>query len=97
MSTSRLGAIKELLLQTNATGVSAAQIEKTIRVFDRHEVQGEMSLRDYFAAHASETDVDSYRSYWGKNNAPRERTRQEAKFAYADAMIAARSKQEGAR
>ena len=50
-----------------------------------------MSLRDWFAGHATEEDV----TYWleimliNKNSV----TREEAKYMYADAMIAERSKE----
>lgn len=46
-----------------------------------------MSLRDYFAAKASDDDV----SYWLRALGP-QATREHAKYAYADAMIAERDK-----
>lgn len=46
-----------------------------------------MSLRDWFATHASEDDLDAHRGYGpGKTLCSRE----EAKYRYADAMLAAR-------
>lgn len=52
-----------------------------------------MSLRDWIAAHATEVDVEEHRDY---RVCPETsmitscRTREAAKYAYADAMIAAR-------
>jgi hypothetical protein len=53
-----------------------------------------MSLRDYFAAHASEQDIEEHLG--GKISPKTGRkmdclSREKAKFAYADAMIKARS------
>ena len=54
-----------------------------------HEYQfSGASLRDYFAARASEIDVTEHLGTW--NGDKTIRTREEAKFAYADAMLAAR-------
>lgn len=49
-----------------------------------------MTLRDYFAAHASEQDVMAHRTHldadpWGYANTP-----EQARYAFADAMLAAR-------
>jgi hypothetical protein len=62
-----------------------------------------MSLRDYFAAKAGEADIEAHRTgpvtesvvddgYGRKTvrRGPLERTREQAKFAYADAMMKAR-------
>lgn len=50
-----------------------------------------MSLRDYFAAHASESDVSMYVRIDNPDGSMfRSRTREEAKYAYADAMLKAR-------
>jgi len=66
---------------------------------------GAMSLRDYFAAHApapteneinTQYGIDKSRNPYGENNKPRQRDRYEIvaylAFRYADAMIAARTK-----
>ena len=45
-----------------------------------------MSLRDYFAAHATEGDIAEYLSGFSKTVRPREA----AKYRYADAMLKAR-------
>lgn len=51
------------------------------------DTQG-MSLRDWFAGHATDADVREYQlnDEGERNNA----TREQAKYAYADAMLAAR-------
>jgi hypothetical protein len=56
--------------------------------------QAGMSLRDYFATHAKESDVEYYMKYKGGDNERTVflRTREEAKYAYADAMLEAREK-----
>jgi hypothetical protein len=52
-----------------------------------------MTLRDWMAAHATEADIDNHRDY---QLCPETsvvmscRTREQAKYSYADAMIAAR-------
>lgn len=54
-----------------------------------------MTLRDYFAAKATDKDVDEHRDFRSTkyiHHIPG-RTREEARYAYADAMIAAREKQ----
>ena len=66
-----------------------------------------MSLRDYFATHATEADiaafllatytqkfeqVHGYDPTYGHHHAKSTGARQEAKFRYADAMIEARKK-----
>ena len=59
------------------------------------ENQG-MDLRDYFAAKATEQDIEPYQ--WRTEYSPsghgvfktQVRTREEAKYAYADAMMKAR-------
>lgn len=65
---------------------------------DRHvrvlgATQG-MTLRDYFAAKASESDVAAHTHIYGEADGIKlcigVRTREQAKFAYADAMLAAR-------
>jgi len=53
-----------------------------------------MSLRDYFAAHATDFDVQNYRDEEitdanGMIIQIRQRTRAEAKYAYADDMLKA--------
>ncbi len=58
-------------------------------ITDGHAVYAPgMSLRDYIAIHATEDDVRS----WRQAGLPTGtfRTREEAKYAYVDAMIAAR-------
>lgn len=52
-----------------------------------------MSLRDYFAAHATENDIED--NFGGQVDPQtgrcfNQRTREQAKYAYADAMLAAR-------
>ncbi len=47
-----------------------------------------MTLRDYFAAKASEDDIKAHRTTDGSGLYIG--SREEAKFAYADAMLAAR-------
>ena len=63
-----------------------------------------MSLRDYFAAHATSTDVDAFIMHYPTKDvvvthfdgtksitrAPQRRTLTEAKYAYSDAMLEAR-------
>ena len=57
-----------------------------------------MSLRDWFAGQASEQDIDQHRDY---RLCPKTsiviscRTRERARYAYADAMIAQRKGGEG--
>ena len=69
--------------------------------FPSHGSMGEVThegatLRDYFAAHASDMDVDSHREYTLHNEGGRiemmlpTRSREQARYAYADAMIRAR-------
>ena len=48
-----------------------------------------MTLRDYFAAHASEIDIDEYRIYYHGGNRFT-RSRAQARYLHADAMLAAR-------
>lgn len=63
-----------------------------------------MTVRDYFAAHATDGDIEAYKigpvtkqiesvngSQWREVTAPLRRTRAQAKYAYADEMINARS------
>ncbi len=56
--------------------------------------QAGMDLRDYFAAKATEDDIRAYRIGSGAIHEPERftMTREEAKFAYADAMLEARAK-----
>lgn len=48
-----------------------------------------MDIRDYFAAKATEADVQYWKGVLCQNNIPA--SREEAKYAYATAMLAARS------
>ena len=50
-----------------------------------------MSLRDYFASHASDSDVERWMEIYSFNGTPI--TEEEAKYAYADAMLAERQKE----
>ncbi len=51
-----------------------------------------MTLLDYFAAKANEQDIAAYIFVLNKEGARIwERSREQAKFAYADAMLAARN------
>lgn len=52
-----------------------------------------MTLRDYFAAKATEGDIDAHLHYFDKNGTMRNRTREAARFSYADAMLAEREKE----
>lgn len=55
----------------------------------RQEVQWSgMSLRDWFAGKATDTDVERWMDIMYANNTPV--TREEAKYLYADAMLKAR-------
>lgn len=48
-----------------------------------------MTLRDYFAAHASDSDVKRWMEIYRRNGTPiRE---EEAKYIYADSMLRARN------
>lgn len=49
-----------------------------------------MSLRDWFAGQASEADIERHSNFW-RGDTHIMRTREEAKYAYADAMLATRS------
>lgn len=56
-----------------------------------HDPQPGMTLRDWFAAHASEADIDSHRLVDFVDGEFEARTsREEARYAYADAMLAMR-------
>ena len=50
-----------------------------------------MSLRDYLAGHASDSDVKRWKEIYSFNGTPI--TEEEAKYAYADAMLAERQKE----
>ena len=52
-----------------------------------------MSLRDYFAAHASDSDVKRWMEIYSLNGTPI--TEEESKYTYADAMLAERQKERG--
>jgi hypothetical protein len=52
--------------------------------------QSGMDLRDYFAAKATEDDIEHHMNAIGKN-AEAWPTRERCKFAYADAMLKART------
>ena len=57
-----------------------------------HYSQEGMSLRVWFAGHATEDDISAHRKLrQGQGFGNYECTREEAKYAYADAMIAARA------
>lgn len=59
----------------------------------RHEGHNGMSLRDYFAAHATEGDVQEYigkRKTIGGFVLNQYKDREMAKYLYADAMLEAR-------
>lgn len=50
-----------------------------------------LTLRDFFAAHAPQREVDGLRTEWlFESKALANRTECEARFAYADKMLAAR-------
>ncbi len=57
------------------------------RVFHGSQVET-MNLRDWFAGQAREKDVNTWRDILLQNGMPV--TREEAKYAYADAMLRAR-------
>ncbi len=67
--------------------------------FPKHYVSGGntgMSLRDYIAVHASERDVRKFMAYKMDHGFERAtRTRTEARYAYASAMLAEREKNDG--
>ena len=72
-------------------GGPAFPATETHEYFGEHGFQG-MSLRDYFAAGALEDDIREYQDFnldKHGNYAP-SLSREQAKFAYADAMIKAR-------
>ena len=48
-----------------------------------------MTLRDWFASHATEDDVEAHREYTAELAFAN--TREQARYAFADAMLAARS------
>lgn len=57
--------------------------------------QNDRELRDFFAAHATEQDIQKYQWEVAKNTGyilikHEVRTREEARYAYADAMLKAR-------
>jgi hypothetical protein len=52
-----------------------------------------MSLRDWLAGQASEEDISEHRRNWPHGTS--QPTREEAKYLYADAMLAARSQAGG--
>ncbi len=56
---------------------------------DQYTPQG-MTLRDWFAAHASEQDIDEHRHWYSRDGSSYTRTREEARYHYADAMIKTR-------
>ncbi len=51
---------------------------------------GGMSLRDYLAAHATDRDVEPFQSWYDGDGLLHHRTRPEARYCYANAMLAAR-------
>jgi len=56
-------------------------------------ISGGMTLRDWFAGQASEDDLDKYRDFFfccDSREVVGKYTREQAKYRYADAMIAAR-------
>ena len=56
-----------------------------------HAQQYGMTLRDYFAAHASEDDIAEYRVYGGYGEGGGGVGREQARYAFADAMLKARA------
>lgn len=46
-----------------------------------------MTLRDYFAAHATEADIEDHRVYGSATHG----TREQCRYAFADAMLKARA------
>jgi hypothetical protein len=57
------------------------------------QYEGGMTLRDYFAAHATDADVQRWIKIASLNNLSV--SHEQAKFMYADAMITAREKSNG--
>ena len=55
-----------------------------------------MTLRDWFAGHASEQDIEEHTigDLRGSGRSYNNRSREQAKYAYADAMLKARSANE---
>lgn len=61
--------------------------------FDRVTADG-MSLRDWFAGRATEKDIEQYRwRYSAGGKIQIDLTREQSRYAYADAMLAARKEQ----
>lgn len=67
---------------------------KAFPITSKWEENNGMDLRDYFASKASESDIDQYQWNttvgYGIIGKTQVLTREEAKFAYADAMMKAR-------
>jgi len=80
------------------TGGYAFPFTPTDRSGQIADTQTGMTLRDYIAIHASDKDVEASRmSHMPLNeHGGYERTRQAARYAFADAMIAARDTNGGA-
>jgi hypothetical protein len=53
-----------------------------------------MSLRDWFAGQATEGDIDQHGDYYTAPGILVKVTREEAKYRYADAMLAARKEKQ---
>ncbi|MDR6511509.1 hypothetical protein J2792_002381 [Novosphingobium capsulatum] len=49
-----------------------------------------LTIRDWFAAHAREMDIDEHRAFGAEGEWTN--TREQARYAFADAMLAARAK-----
>lgn len=60
------------------------------KIPDRQEYTYGLSIREHFASLASEEDIAAHRSLGRQTTETA--TREEAKFAYADAMIKARDR-----
>jgi len=56
---------------------------------NEHAQEG-MSLRDYLAAHTTEQDIAKHKLYCSEEGGIIHRTREQAKYAYADAMLEVR-------
>jgi hypothetical protein len=69
-------------------------VKDTLTRAPRVKMANEATLRDYFAARASDKDVSEYRGKFVNiedvDEYHYEYTREQAKYRYADAMLAAR-------
>lgn len=68
--------------------------EKSVRFGQASDCNEGMTLRDYFAIRATEQDIENHRAYTTSHSGSGKRftmTVEQAKYAYADAMLKART------